>query len=114
MHQLKVRTVFTYKTYFSDFYDRQRLKVRDKILWTFRIIEYVQHVPEGYLKHLKGTDGLYEIRIQQGSDIFRIFCFFDEGQLVLLANGYQKKTKRTPKSEIEKALKIKKQYEQEK
>ncbi|MDQ3015896.1 MAG: type II toxin-antitoxin system RelE/ParE family toxin [Bacteroidota bacterium] len=114
MNQLKVRTVFAYKTYFSDFYDRQQLKVRDKILWTFRIIEYVQHVPEEYLKHLKGTEGLYELRIQQGSDIFRIFCFFDEGQLVVLANGYQKKTQRTPKAEIEKALRIKKQYEQEK
>lgn len=114
MHQLKVRTVLVYKTYFSDFYARQRLKVRNKILWTFRILEYVQHVPEVYLKHLEGTDGLYEIRIQQGSDIFRIFCFFDEDQLIVLVNGYQKKTQRTPKAEIEKALRIKKQYEQEK
>ncbi len=54
------------------------------------------------------------MRIQQGSDIFRIFCFFDEGNLVVLANGFQKKTQRIPKNEIEKALKIKKQYEQEK
>ncbi|HZV69578.1 MAG TPA: type II toxin-antitoxin system RelE/ParE family toxin [Saprospiraceae bacterium] len=114
MHQLKVRTVFVYKTYFSDFYARQRLKVRDKILWTFRLIEYVQHVPEDYLKHLEGTNGLYEMRIKHGSDIFRIFCFFDEGQLVVLANGYQKKTQRTPRLEIEKALRIKKEYEQEK
>ena len=114
MHQLKVRTVFVYKTYFSDFYDRQRLKVRDKIIWTIWIIEHLQQVPEDYLKHLEDTDGLYEMRIQQGSDIFRIFCFFDEGQLVVLANGYQKKTQRTPKSEIEKALRIKKEYEQEK
>lgn len=98
MHQLKVRTVFVYKTYFSDFYDRQRLKVRDKIIWTIWIIEHLQQVPEDYLKHLEDTDGLYEMRIQQGSDIFRIFCFFDEGQLVVLANGYQKKTQRTPKS----------------
>ncbi len=114
MHQLKVRTVSAYKTYFSDFYDRQRPKVRDKIIWTIWIIEHLLQVPEEYLKHLEDTDGLYEMRIQQGSDIFRIFCFFDEGQLVVLANGYQKKTQRTPKSEIEKALRIKKQYEQEK
>ena len=103
MNQLKVRTVFFYKTYFSDFYAKQRLKVRDKMLWTFRIVEYVQHVPKIYLEHLEDTDGLYEIRIKQGSDIFRIFCFFDEDQLVVLTNGYQKK-----------ALRIKKQYEQEK
>ena len=114
MPQLKVRTVFTYKDYFSDFFTRQRLKVRDKIIWTIWIIEHLQQVPEEYLKHLEGTDGLFEIRIQQGSDIFRIFCFFDKGNLVVLANGYQKKTQRIPKSEIEKALRIKKQYEQEK
>ena len=114
MHQLNVRAVFAYKTYFSDFYDRQRLKVRDKIIWTIWIIEHLQQVPEDYLKHLEDTDGLYEMRIQQGSDIFRIFCFFDEGQLVVLANGYQKKTQRTPKTEIDKALRIKNQYEQEK
>jgi len=63
---------------------------------------------------MEGTNGLYEIRVKQGSDIFRIFCFFDEDQLVVLANGYQKKTQRTPKAELEKALRIKKQYEQEK
>ncbi len=103
-----------YKTYFSDFYDRQRLKVRDKIIWTIWIIEHLTHVPELYFKHLEGTDGLYEMRVQQGGDIFRIFCFFDEGRLVVLMNGYQKKTQRTPKTEIEKALIIKKQYEQEK
>ncbi len=114
MHQLKVRTVFAYKTYFSDFFVKQRLKVRDKIIWTIWIIEHLQQVPEDYLKHLEGTDGLYEIRVQQGSAIFRIFCFFDEGQLVVLANGYQKKTQRTPKTEIDKALRIKNQYEQEK
>ena len=66
------------------------------------------------MKHLEGTDGLYEIRVQQGSDIFRIFCFFDEGKLIILANGFQKKAQKTPKSEINKALKIKKEYETEK
>lgn len=62
---------------------------------------------------MEGTDGLYEIRVKQGSDIFRIFCFFDEGKLIVLANGIQKKTQKTPKSAIEKALKIKKEYERE-
>ena len=114
MHQLKVRTVFAYKTYFSDFFVRQRLKVRDKIIWTIWIIEHLQQVPEDYLKHLTGTDGLFEILIQQGSDIFRIFCFFDKGQVVVLANGFYKKSQKTPKREIEKALKIKREYESEK
>ena len=59
----------------------------------------------------ENTESLYEIRVQQGSDIFRIFCFFDKGQLVVLANGFQKKTQKTPINEIEKALKIKEDYE---
>jgi len=114
MSNEKVRTIFLFKDYFTDFYKEQRQKVKDKILWTFRIIETQKQVPEDYLKHMEGTDGLYEIRVQQGSDIFRIFCFFDKGQLIVLANGFQKKTQKTPKSEIEKALKIKKEYETEK
>ena len=114
MNQEKIRTIFLYKNYFTDFYNKQKPKVRDKIIWTFRLIELVKQVPEDYLKYMEGTDGLYEIRIQQGSDIFRVFCFFDEGKLIVLANGFHKKTQKTPKSEIEKALKIKREYETEK
>ncbi len=79
--------------------------VKAKIVWTFDLIEEMQRVPETYLKHIENTDGLYEIRVQQGSNIFRIFCFFDRGQLVILANGFQKKAQKTPKKEIELALK---------
>lgn len=111
MGEIKLRTVTLYKNYFSDFLAEQRQKVKDKILWTLRIVETQQNIPTDYLKHIEGTDGLYEIRVQQGSDIFRIFCFFDEGKLVVLVNGFQKKTKKTPKSEIKKALKIKNEYE---
>ena len=74
----------------------------------------MHRVPETYLKHIESTDGLYEIRVQLGSDMFRIFCFFDQGQLVILINGFQKKTPKTPKKEIELALKIKAEYENEK
>lgn len=88
--------------------------MKAKIVWTFDLIEEVERVPETYLKHLENTDGLYEIRVQLASDIFRIFCFFDQGKLVVLANGFQKKTQKTPKQEIDKALKIKKEYESEK
>lgn len=63
---------------------------------------------------LKGTKGLYEVRVEVGSNIFRIFAFFDEGNLVVLGNGFQKKTQKTPKQEIDKALKIKAAYESEK
>jgi len=74
------------------------------------LIEEVQQIPETFLKHLEGTNGLYEIRIQLGRDIFRIFCFFGEGKLVVLANGFQKKNQKTPKNEITKALKIMEEY----
>lgn len=114
MNNENVRTVYLYKDYFSDFYKKQKQKVKDKIIWTFKLIETIHKIPEDYLKHITGTVGLYEIRIRSGKDIFRIFCFFDYGKLVVLANGFQKKTQKTPKSEIEKALKIKNEYEKEK
>jgi phage-related protein len=107
----KFRTIIFYKDYFQTFFVKQNKKVKAKIVWTFDLIEDLQRVPETYLKHIENTEGLYEIRVQLGSDIFRIFCFFDKGQLVVLANGFQKKTQRTPKKEIELALKIKEEYE---
>lgn len=113
-HDQKIRTIIFYKDYFEEFFIKQRDKVKDKIIWTLELIQELDRVPETYLKHIENTDGLYEIRIQQGSDIFRIFCFFDQGQLIILANGFQKKTQKTPKKEIEKAIKIKNEYESEK
>ena len=110
----KYRTIVFYKDYFQEFFIKQRDKVKDKIIWTFDLIQELQRVPETYLKHIENTDGLYEIRVQLGNDIFRIFCFFNQGQLVILANGFQKKTQKTPKQEIEKALKIKEDYENNK
>lgn len=110
MTDKKYRTVITYQTYFEDFFAKQVQKVKDKILWTLLLIEELQQVPETYLKHLEGAKGLYEIRVQSGNDIFRIFCFFDEGQLIVLANGFQKKTKKTLKQEILRALKIMEEY----
>jgi len=109
----KHRNITIYKNYFQEFFDKQSKKVKAKIVWTFDLIEDLQQVPETYLKHIENTEGLYEIRVQFGGDIFRIFCFFDKGQLVILANGFQKKTQKTPKKEIELALKIKAEYELE-
>ncbi len=113
-NKTKVRTIIIYKSYFEEFFIKQKSKVQDKIIWTFDLIEELPRVPETYLKHIENTDGLYEIRIKLGSDIYRIFCFFDDGKLVILANGFQKKTQKTPKQEIERALKIKDEYENEK
>ncbi|MEB2774431.1 type II toxin-antitoxin system RelE/ParE family toxin [Algoriphagus sp. D3-2-R+10] len=110
----KVRMVIFYKEYFESFFIRQTEKVQQKIIWTISLLEEIQNIPATYLKHLQGTDGLYEVRVQVGNNIFRIFCFFDEGQLVVLMNGLQKKTQKTPRTEIDKALKIKREYENEK
>ena len=110
----KQRTIIFYKDYFEEFFEKQREKVKAKIIWTLELIQELDRIPETYLKHIENTDGLFEIRIQQGSDIYRIFCFFDQGQLIILTNGFQKKTQKTPKKEIEKALKIKQEYENEK
>jgi phage-related protein len=71
-------------------------------------------IPEIYFKHLESTDGLYEIRIQLGNDIYRIFCFFDDQNVVVVGHGFQKKTHKTPIKEIEKAQKIRKEYLDEK
>ena len=107
----KHRKIVFYKNYFQDFFDKQSVKVKAKIIWTLSLVEELQRVPETYLKHLENTNGLYEIRVQTGNDIFRIFCFFDKGQLIIVTNGFQKKTQKTPKKEIEQALKIKHEYE---
>lgn len=110
----KHRTILFFKNYFEDFFVKQRDKVKAKIIWTLELIQELEKIPETYLKFIEGSGGLYEIRVQQGSDIFRIFCFFDEGKLIVLTNGFQKKTQKTPKKEILKALKIKEEYESEK
>jgi phage-related protein len=108
------RQVFAYKHYFLDFYEDLNDKVQRKIEWTLNLIRLTKQIPEKYFKHIEGTKGLYEIRVESGSNIFRIFAFFDSGNLVVLGNGFQKKTQKTPKQEIKKGLKIKEEYENEK
>lgn len=109
-----MRSVFIYKHYFSDFYAQQTEAVQEKIDWTIGLVRDLSRIPEKYFKHLEGTEGLFEIRVQVGSNIYRIFCFFDAGNLIILGNGFQKKTNKTPKNEIRLALKIKQEYFDEK
>ncbi len=78
------------------------------------LITVAEKIPVKFFKHIEGTNGLYEIRVEYASNIYRIFCCFDEGKLVVLFNGFQKKTQKTPKNEIEKALKIKETYFEDK
>jgi phage-related protein len=107
------RQVIAYKNYFLDFYEEQTDNVQAKIEWTLNLIRVTQLVPEKYFKHLEGTKGLYEIRVEVGNNVYRIFSFFDKGNLVVLGNAFQKKTQKTPKQELEKALKIMEEYQDE-
>ncbi len=104
------RKIIFYENYFVEFYQDQDQKVKEKIQYVFELIKQIERVPENFLKHLTGTDGLYEIRIDYLSNIYRIFCCFDEGKLVVLFNAFQKKTQKTPQKEIEKAIVLKKAY----
>ncbi len=106
----KKRELYFFKDYFESFYESQTDKVKKKIIWTLKIIEELDQIPEVYFKHLKNTTGLYEIRVQVGNNIFRIFCFFDMGNIVVVGHGFQKKTQKTPKQQIERAEQIKKEY----
>ena len=109
-----VRQVIAYKKYFLDFYQDQTDEVQRKIEWTLNLLRTIDRVPKKYFDHMTGTDRLFEVRVELGGNIFRIFAFFDKGNLVVLRNGFQKKSQKTPKTEIEKALKIKEEYENDK
>jgi len=106
----KVREVIAYKNYFEDFLLAQPNKVQDKIYKVIEIIETYERVPSNYLKAITGAKGLYEARIKLGTNIWRVFCFFDKGKLVILLNGFIKKTQKTPKNEIEKAVNLMNSY----
>jgi phage-related protein len=86
--------------------------VQKKFNWTIELIATIDRVPKKYFQYME--DGIYEIRVEVGSNIFRVFSFFDEGQMIVVANGFQKKTQKTPRNEIELAKKIKKEYFNEK
>ena len=102
------RQIIFHKHYFVDFYLEQSENVQEKIEYVFKVIRSVQNVPRKFLEHI--TNGLYEIRIEYESTIYRIFCCFDKGNLVVLFNAFQKKTQKTPKKEIDLALKLKDEY----
>lgn len=111
---MKVREVIAYEKHFENFLLKQPEKVQDKIFKIIEAIETLERVPANYLKSMEGTNGLYEARIQLASNIWRVFCFFDNGKLVILLNGFQKKTQKTPKNELDKALKLMAKYYTEK
>jgi len=114
MREKFVREIFYYKDYYLDFWSSLGPEVQMKFNWTLQLIASLERVPEKYFKHMSGTRGLYEIRVEVGSDIFRVFSFFDEGSLIILINGFQKKSQKTPRNEIKRAEILKKEYFHEK
>ncbi len=108
-----MRKIVFFGSDFWEFYDEQTPQVKERIDWTLGIVRDLDVIPEKYFKHIAETS-LYEVRVSSGNNIFRIFFFFYKGKLVVLLNAFQKKTQKTPKKEIEKALKIKEEYFNEK
>jgi len=104
------RKLIFFKNYFDDFYNSLSSKVKDKIDYVLFLVTVANRIPSKFFEHVTGTDGLFELRIEYESNIYRIFCCFDEGNLVVLFNGFQKKSQKTPRAEIDKALKIKEEY----
>jgi phage-related protein len=106
--------VVYFKHYYLEFFAAQSAEVKEKLNWTMGLIETLERIPIKFFKHIEGTAGLYEIRVEVGTDIFRVFAFFDEGRVVVAMNGFRKKTQKTPRNEIALALKIKAEYYHEK
>jgi phage-related protein len=104
------RNILFFGDYFLDFYSQQDLKIKKKIDFVLDLIRNVERVPIKFLKYLEGTDSLYEIRVLTHKSNIRIFSFFDEGNLVILLNGFLKKTNKTPKIELELGVKLKEEY----
>ena len=104
------RQILFHGEYFLDFYKKLDLGVKSKFKYVFELIKQVEMIPKKFLAPLTGYEGLFEIRIEYQSNIYRVFCCFDKGKLVVLFNAFQKKTQKTPKKEIEKAMKLKEEY----
>lgn len=110
----KIRTIKFYKHYFTEFYLSQSDVVQEKIDYSFSMVETQRIVPKKFFRKIEGSDGIYEIRVEYGSNIYRVMCCVDKGAVVVLFQGFQKKTQKTPQKEIKMAERLKKDYFKEK
>jgi len=111
---MHARQILFYKNYFLDFYDLKPKVVQIKIEWTLQLITELDRIPSQYFKHVASTKGLFEIRVELEGNIYRIFSFFDPGNILIIGNAYQKKNNKLSRKEINKALSIMKEYHHEK
>lgn len=109
-----LRQIFYFENHYLEFFESLRPEVKKKFNWTLQLIATMEKIPKKYFDHMSNSTGIFEIRVEVGSDIFRVFSFFDKGNIIILLNGFQKKTQKTPKNELELAEKLKKQYFDEK
>lgn len=110
-----MRTVYFYRlpngrSPIETFLDSLTGKQAQKLLWVLQIIEELESVPQQYFKKLVDSEGIWEVRIQYGNDIFRLLGFFDSGSLLILTNGFAKKTQKTSPQEIALAIRYKNDY----
>jgi phage-related protein len=111
-----VREIIFYKTRNGDcpvekFLDSLSAKQAKKVTWVLQIVETLEIVPVQYFKKLEGTNDIWEIRVDFGGGAFRLLGFFDKGSLIILTNGFAKKTQKTPAAEISLAEQRKQDYE---
>lgn len=102
------RKIITYGGYFEKFMATLTEKVQTKIQYGLLLLKSQDRLPKKFIKLIR--DGLYELRTEYDGNVYRVFFIFDNGQIVVLFNGFQKKTQKTPQKEIEKALRIKEEY----
>lgn len=102
--------MITFGSYFYDFLETVSESVIEKIDYIIMLLRVDYIVSEKFVKHIEGTKGLYEMRVSADTNIYRVFFCFDENRLVILFNGFQKKTEKTPKREIKKAIRIMEEY----
>ena len=102
------RRRLTYGGYFEAFMEALKEKEQEKVQYGLLLLQTQDRLPKKFVKLIR--DGIYELRTEYGGNIYRVFFIFDDGKIVVLFNGFQKKTQKTPTKEIDKAFKIKEAY----
>lgn len=102
------RRIIAYKHYFAEFMESLTSAEQKKVVYVLDMLKSQQRINAKFVKLIR--DGLYELRVESGGNIYRVFFIFDDGNIVILFNGFQKKTQKTPESEINKAMNLKKEY----
>lgn len=104
----KEREILYYKHYFIDFFNSIEAGAQKKVAYVLNMLKTQDRLSENFVKSIR--EGVYELRASHNGNIYRAFFIFDKGNIVMLFNGFHKKTRKTPNSEIEQAIKLKNEY----